>query len=226
MTDRSVNNSLVNDGTQLPGLTIGAQLGKPPGVVDRQPTNVNYLYQTYFRFNIHRLPKMEYFIQRVNLPGFGSDQALEQPTRFVAAKHPTARPRFDNLTMTFLVNESMENWREIYDWMKTIYLVKDHDDYNEKISNHLGLFNEVKGSSEINNLKSNTFVTKSVAPAKSVKSWFEPLDFVSRYMVKEPLITLAPVNEPIGLSTTPIVSGVTYVTLFAIVIDPPVILIS
>ena len=79
---------------------------------------------------------MEYFIQRVNLPGFGSDQALEQPTRFVAAKHPTARPRFDNLTMTFLVNESMENWREIYDWMKTIFLVKDHDDYNEKISNH------------------------------------------------------------------------------------------
>jgi len=45
-------------------------------------------------------------------------------------------------------------------------------------------------------------------------------------MVKEPLITLAPVNEPIGLSTTPIVSGVTYVTLFAIVREPPVILIS
>ena len=128
--------SVVNDGTQLPSVTFGAQIGKPPGVVARQPDNVNYLYQTFFRFNIHRLPKMEYFVQSVNLPGFGSDQALEQPTRFVAAKHPTARPRFDNLTMTFLVNESMENWREIYDWMKTIYLVKDHDDYNETISNH------------------------------------------------------------------------------------------
>jgi len=128
--------SVVNDGTQLPSVTYGAQIGSPSGVVARQPSNVNYLYQTFFRFNIHRLPKMEYFVQSVNLPGFGSDQALEQPTRFVAAKHPTARPRFDNLTMTFLVNESMENWREIYDWMKTIYLVKDHDDYNETISNH------------------------------------------------------------------------------------------
>mgnify|MGYP003136302015 FL=1 len=130
------SDSILNDGNQLPSVTSGAQIGKPPGPVSRQPTNVNYLYQTFFRFQIHRLPKMEYFIQRVNLPGFGSDQALEQPTRFVAAKHPTARPRFDNLTMTFLVNESMENWREIYDWMKTIYLVKNHDDYNEKISNH------------------------------------------------------------------------------------------
>ena len=56
---------------------------------------------------------------------------------------------------------------------------------------------------------SKTFVTRSVAPAKSVRSWFEPFDLVSRYMVTEPLIILAPVNEPIGLSTTPIVSGVT-----------------
>ena len=56
---------------------------------------------------------------------------------------------------------------------------------------------------------SNTLVTRSVAPAKSVKSWFEPSALVSRYMVKEPLTTLAPVKEPIGLSTTPIVSGVT-----------------
>ena len=35
--------SVVNDGTQLPSVTSGAQLGKPSGVVARHPDNVNYV---------------------------------------------------------------------------------------------------------------------------------------------------------------------------------------
>ena len=78
----------------------------------------------------------------------------------------------------------------------------------------------------INKLISNEFVTTSVAAAKSVNKVLEPFVLVSRYIVRLPEICLAPVNDPIGLSTIPNVSGVTYVTLFAIVIEPPVMLIS
>ena len=45
------------EGGILPGLTQGFELGKPPGAIERQPDNVNYLYANYFKFNLFRLPK-------------------------------------------------------------------------------------------------------------------------------------------------------------------------
>tara|TARA_R100000234_G_scaffold71787_1_gene44184 strand:- start:5822 stop:6409 length:588 start_codon:yes stop_codon:yes gene_type:complete len=130
------SDSIFNNDNQLPSITAGFAGASLESGEDRQPTNVNYLYQTLFKFEIFRLPKMEYFIQRVNLPGFGPQGNIEQPTRFVAAKHPNSKVSFENLTMTFLVNEDMSNWREIYDWMRSIYLTKDHKDYEKKISSH------------------------------------------------------------------------------------------
>ena len=71
-------------------------------------------------------PKLNYFCQRVSLPGFGSSSAIERPTRFASLKIPETKVNFDNLEVTFLVDRNLENWREIQNWMKTIYLVKDH----------------------------------------------------------------------------------------------------
>ena len=127
---------IVNDNTQLPTLTEEAQANIFKAPQDRQPPSTNYLYQTNFRFLINRLPKMEFFIQRVNLPGFGAGSAQEQPTRFVFAKHPNNKVNFDELAITFLVDEDMGNWIEIYNWMKTIYLIKDHKEFESKITSH------------------------------------------------------------------------------------------
>ena len=128
--------SVLNDFTQLPSVTAGLQQNPLRSPVDTQPQHVNYLYQTFFKFDIFRLPKMEYFVQRVNLPGFGAAGSQEQPSRFVAAKHPNTRVSFDNLSITFLVDEDMSNWRELYDWMKTIYLVNNHKNFEDDISTH------------------------------------------------------------------------------------------
>lgn len=130
------SDSIFNSNNQLPSITAGFAGASLETAEEKQPSNVNYLYQTLFKFEIFRLPKMEYFIQRVNLPGFGADANLEQPTRFVAAKHPNSRVNYENLTMTFLVNEDMSNWREIYEWMRTIYLTKDSKNFESKISTH------------------------------------------------------------------------------------------
>ena len=128
--------SILNDGNQLPSITFGAQLAKPESPQRTQPSNVNYLYQTNFRFTIQRLPVMEYFITRATLPGFGPQSNLEQPTRFVAAKHPNNKLVYENLTLTFLINEDMSNWQEVYEWMRTIYLNKDHNRFEDDISSH------------------------------------------------------------------------------------------
>ena len=40
-----------------------------PGPLDRQPDKTDYLSPTQFRFCIHQLPKVEFFVQTCNLPG-------------------------------------------------------------------------------------------------------------------------------------------------------------
>ena len=125
-----------NDGNQLPGYTQGAQNANPLSPVNRQPTTTNYLYQTFYKFQMRRLPKVNYFMQKVSLPDFASGGPIEQPTRFVPVKHPSKNVSFDNLTIEFLVDENLENWRELYDWMRTIYLVDDYKNFESETSTH------------------------------------------------------------------------------------------
>ena len=128
--------SIFNDGNQLPGYTQGAQNASPLSPVNRQPTSTNYLYQTFYKFQMRRLPKVNYFMQKVSLPDFASGGPIEQPTRFVSVKHPSKNVSFDNLTVEFLVDENLENWRELYDWMRTIYLVDDYKNFESETSTH------------------------------------------------------------------------------------------
>ena len=106
-----------NDGNQLPGYTQGAQNANPLSPINRQPTTTNYL-------------------QKVSLPDFSSGGPIEQPTRFVPVKHPNKNVTFDNLSIEFLVDENLENWRELYDWMRTIYLVDDYKNFESETSTH------------------------------------------------------------------------------------------
>ena len=125
-----------NNGNQLPGYTQGAQNASPLSPINRQPTSTNYLYQTFYKFQMRRLPKVNYFMQKVSLPDFASGGPIEQPTRFVPVKHPNKNVSFENLTIEFLVDENLENWRELYDWMRTIYLVNNYEKFESETSTH------------------------------------------------------------------------------------------
>ena len=128
--------SIFNDGNQLSGYTQGAQNANPLSPINRQPTSTNYLYQTFYKFQMRRLPKVNYFMQKVSLPDFASEGPIQQPTRYVSVKHPSKSVTFSDLTIEFLVDENLENWRELYDWMRTIYLVNDYDKFEPKTTTH------------------------------------------------------------------------------------------
>ena len=132
----STQESPFNNGNQLPGYTQGAQNANPLSPINRQTTSTNYLYQTFYKFQMRRLPKVNYFMQKVSLPDFASGGPIEQPTRFVSVKHPSRNVSFDNLSIEFLVDENLENWRELYDWMRTIYLVDDYRKFESETSTH------------------------------------------------------------------------------------------
>ena len=92
----STQESPFNNGNQLPGYTQGAQNASPLSPINRQPTSTNYLYQTFYKFQMRRLPKVNYFMQKVSLPDFASGGPIEQPTRFVPVKHPNKNVSFEN----------------------------------------------------------------------------------------------------------------------------------
>jgi len=100
----------------------------------RQPTNLDFASPSQFRFNLLKIPNVEYFVTGVNLPGisFGGDATIN--TRFTSIHFMGDNLQFEDLTLTFLVNEALENYREIHDWMTGIGFPKDNQQYIEAIN--------------------------------------------------------------------------------------------
>ena len=83
------------------------------------PVTHNALIINYFQFVLDRVPNMTYFCQSANLPGLAFGVA-EQPTKLGhPVKVPTGAFRFEELILTFRVDENLTNWREIHTWIKT-----------------------------------------------------------------------------------------------------------
>jgi hypothetical protein len=86
-----------------------------------QPSENNYLATNFFQLKITRLPLVEYYCQSVNLPSL-TIQTQELPVAGfgVPIKTPVGRFSYENLTISFLVDEKMKNWLEVYNWMNDL----------------------------------------------------------------------------------------------------------
>jgi hypothetical protein len=104
----------------------------------RQPDNNNYLANNYFKFEFTRLPTVTYFCQQVNLPGIAFDVARFPTTAGLPHKTPAGQYNYDNLNVSFMVDENMKNWIEVYEWIQSIGILNDISDtipHNDKFSN-------------------------------------------------------------------------------------------
>lgn len=81
-------------------------------------SNLNYLAPASFRMSIDRLkfPNVEYSVQTVVLPDVTVNPAIfHTPQRNIGI--PGDKVDFTPLQISFLVDEEMKNYQEIYDWM-------------------------------------------------------------------------------------------------------------
>ena len=85
---------------------------------NRQPTKIDYADPTKFKFNVIKLPKVEYFCTQVNLPGVSIADNYTQPTPFRDIPMPGEKLSYDRLSLTFLVDENLENYQEIHGWLR------------------------------------------------------------------------------------------------------------
>jgi len=101
--------------------------------IDRQPTKFDYASPTQFKFQLTKLPKVEYFTTACNIPGISLSTAL-QPTPLKDIPLPGDTVEFNDLEITFLVDENLENYREIHGWMYGIGFPKDRKQYGALVS--------------------------------------------------------------------------------------------
>ena len=84
--------------------------------LSRQPTKLDLASPTQFKFQILKLPKVEYFCTAVNLPGL-SLNTVQPPTPLADIPLPGEKLSFGDLEMTFMVDENLENYQEISGWL-------------------------------------------------------------------------------------------------------------
>ena len=94
----------------------------------RQPTKLDYASPTQFKFQIIKLPKVEYFCTAANVPGINLGTA-EQITPLKAIPLPGDRLQYDTLTIQFLVDENLENYREIHGWLTGVGFPKNYEQF-------------------------------------------------------------------------------------------------
>ena len=73
--------------------------------LSRQPDNLDLASPSQFRFNLLKLPNVEYFVTSVNVPGisFSGDASIN--TRFKSISFMGDTLDFADLEVSFLVNE-------------------------------------------------------------------------------------------------------------------------
>jgi hypothetical protein len=96
------------------------------------PSDINPLSPNGFRFEIIKLPEVTYFCQQVNLPGImlGAPE-LANPFRLEPV--PGESITYDQLSVQFLIDTSMANYRAIYNWMIALGFPQDYEQYKDLV---------------------------------------------------------------------------------------------
>lgn len=93
-----------------------------------EPTNKNFLSPLGFTFSVKRLPTVNFFVTRATLPGITLGTA-ETPTPFLTTPRP-GRLVFNELQVTFKVDEDLKNYKEIFGWMTALGRVDGFESYS------------------------------------------------------------------------------------------------
>lgn len=91
-----------------------------------QPINKNMLAGLGFTFNLRRAPGVNFFCSQVNVPGLVGN-APQIATPFKPIFRAYDKLEYNQLSLTFKVDEDMQNYLEIFNWMVGIGFPADFE---------------------------------------------------------------------------------------------------
>ena len=97
--------------------------------LNRQPTVLDYNSPTQFRFMINQLPKVQFFTTAANIPDISLGEAVI-PTPFKDIPIMGDKITFGNLDVSFIVDEYLENYISIHNWLIGIGFPKSRTQFS------------------------------------------------------------------------------------------------
>ena len=98
--------------------------------LSRQPTVLDYSSPTQFKFGINQLPKVEFFTTAANIPDISLGE-LVIPTPYKNIPIVGDRVTFANLDISFIVDEYLENYISIHNWILGIGFPKSREQFSD-----------------------------------------------------------------------------------------------
>ena len=97
-------------------------------IIDRQPTKFDYASPIQFRFKMTKLPKVEFFVQTANIPGISLGSTTQDtPLKDIAGAGD--KVNYQSLDISFLVDENLNNYKELHDWILGLGFPQSHDQF-------------------------------------------------------------------------------------------------
>ena len=83
----------------------------------KQIDNRNFLSGVGFKFNLTKFPKVDFFSNSARIPELNLE-LTRQPSYLKNIDVPGERLTYGDFTLRFLVDENMENYISVYNWLK------------------------------------------------------------------------------------------------------------
>lgn len=128
-----------------------------------QVVNRNYLSPTGFKFTLKRSPKVAFFCNEANIPDLNLGIAV-QPTYLKDIDLPGDKIVFGDLNLRFLVDENLENYMEIQNWIRGLGYPENLDQFSNLEKNGLITSNYINKSQNIYSDGTLQILTSSSIP--------------------------------------------------------------
>ena len=102
-------------------------------IIDRTPSKFDYASPIQFRFKMTKLPNVEFFVQTANIPGISLGSTnQETPLKDIAGAGD--KVNYQTLDVSFLVDENLNNYKELHDWIIGLGFPQDHTQFKNLLS--------------------------------------------------------------------------------------------
>lgn len=120
-------------------------MGETLGALDSNPGNVNMVAPQGFKFQIKKLPDVNFFMQTVDIPDITLPTVIRS-TPFVDVPIPGDHLTYGDLTITFKLDEDLNNYRQLNAWMTGLGFPDNPKQYGDLMrqprSSGLGIYSD------------------------------------------------------------------------------------
>lgn len=96
--------------------------------IDNTPSNKNFLSPLNFKFFIKRSPHVNFFVQKVSVPSISLPNT-KYPNPLVNIPISGEHLTYGDLSVTFKVDEDLQNYIELHNWIRALGFPETTDEY-------------------------------------------------------------------------------------------------